>query len=65
MKKFGSELIFISQIMRNGSGTMPIDDSTVPEFVRSDLFKITRLSIIEATYIASGFNTYVVKLKEV
>ena len=58
----GKDLIFISWIKRDGSGTedvsnkdMSSDDETI--------FTLNCLSISEKTYIANEFNSYVVKLK--
>jgi hypothetical protein len=58
----GLKLIFISQINRDGSGTTPVN----PDYIRTlekDDFNLNCLSITENTYIAHGFNSYVVKLK--
>jgi len=73
MRKLGSELIFISWIRRDGSGTVScgtewneksdfpkIDDMS---YVDDELFTITCLSMSQRTFIASGFNSFVVKLK--
>ena len=62
------ELIFISQIKRDGSGTKKVFKKhvkflTTNKSAMKDEFEINRLSISESTYIASGFNSYVVKLK--
>lgn len=59
-RKQGKDLIFISHIKRNGSGTTPIENSTNFE---KEWFTINCLSITEGTHIASGFNSYVVKLR--
>lgn len=68
MKKKSHELEFISMIRRDGSGA-----DLVPELVqvrlkadpcfRNEEYELTSLSITHKTYIASGFNSYVVKLK--
>jgi len=68
MRKNPTELIFISQIKRDGSGTKKIFKKdikhlTTNKFAASEEYEINRLSISEGTYIASGFNSYVVKLK--
>lgn len=68
MKKKAHELIFISQIKRDGSGTKKVFKKdvkflTTNKYAMKDEFEINRLSISESTYIASGFNSYVVKLK--
>ena len=68
MTKKATELIFISRIKRDGSGTSRVFKRELrmltenPSALRDD-FEINRLSISEETYIASGFNSYVVKLK--
>lgn len=62
MKAKGKELEFISVIKSDGSGTTPV--STELSKVRENkTFDLIRLSISEDTYIAVGFNCYVVKLK--
>lgn len=67
MKKKPSELEFISQIKRDGSGVVPCTDDTIKHlnsgFAADEKYKIICLSISEKTYIACGFNSYVVKLK--
>ncbi|MAO66218.1 MAG: hypothetical protein CL666_14580 [Balneola sp.] len=55
------ELEFISRIKADGSGTEPIDELFDPTW--GGPYHLTRLSLSEDTYIASGFNSYVVKLK--
>jgi len=69
MKKKASDLIFISQINRDGSGTTPVPEDYVKmmtenKLCKDDKFKITGLSMTEKTFIASGFNSFVVKLKD-
>lgn len=61
MKK-GSDLIFISQINRDGSGTSPVK-ADYEEYLQDEQFKVNCLSMSSQTYIASGFNSFVVKLK--
>lgn len=61
--RLGSELIFISQIRRDGSGIYPIDEEYL-KYLQKDKFYLNCLSITEKTYIACGFNSFVVKLKE-
>lgn len=63
------DLIFISQIKRDGSGTYPVpkdyqDAMLKNKFMKDELFCVRRLSISENTYIAMGFNSFVVKLKK-
>lgn len=62
MKKLGSELEFISWIKRDGSGTKMVKRRHV-EIMQGDEFEVHRLSLTEDTFIAHGFNAFVVKLK--
>lgn len=68
MKKAkASELVFISRIKRDGLGVEPISTTeqsrlSSAEFC-DDVFVTNRLSITHGTYIASGFNSYVVRYK--
>ena len=62
MKKFGKDLHFISWIKRDGSGTEKVKQSTIYS-MDDELFRLNWLSITSKTFIASGFNSYVVKLK--
>ena len=69
MRKYGNELIFISQINRDGSGTTPVSEKYLKILSTDDNrfrehFKMHRLSLSEDTYIAHGFNAFVVKLKQ-
>ncbi len=58
------ELIFISQIERDGSGVKPVPEKYINFMIKEDeYFDLIRLSITEKTYIASNFNLFVVKLK--
>lgn len=52
------ELDFISRIKRDGSGTVPVKN--IPD----ETFIMRLLSITEKTWIASGVNSFVVKIKE-
>lgn len=63
MKAKGSELIFISRILRDGSGVEIIETQDRMIYMQDTIFKLLRLSITNGTYIASEFNSYVVKLK--
>ena len=70
MEKVARELIFVSQIKRDGSGTFPVPESYLKEMLentlmKDDPFSLRRLSITEDTYIASGFNSFVVRLKPI
>ncbi len=58
----GKDLIFISAISRDGDGTLPLKNIGM-NHLDNDWFKINCLSLTNKTYIASGFNSYVVKLK--
>lgn len=59
----GRRLEFISQINRDGSGTSEIKDG-YHSFMMDETFDLLRLSISEDTYIAHGFNSFVVRLKK-
>jgi hypothetical protein len=64
MKMLGSELIFISRIKRDGSGVeycSGLDMSGLD----NTLFEINCLSGTQKTFIATEFNAYVVKKKQV
>lgn len=73
-KKLGKQLEFISVIKRDGSGVIAIptqwnENSDYPKvdnmaYLDDDIFTISILSLTEKTYIASGFNSFVVKLKQ-
>ena len=62
MKKKGSELEFISQILKDGSRTEKLKDDYVA-MMDDDVFSLTCLSLTYETYIASGLNSFVVKIK--
>ena len=69
----GKALDFISLVKRDGSGTIAVgtewsQDSRHPKtddmsYLDDEKFKINPISLTHKTYIASGFNTWVVKLK--
>lgn len=64
MKKKAKKLEFVSRIKSDGSGTEPVPKGLLENDVfLNEKLKITPLSISNATYIASGFNSFVVKLK--
>lgn len=68
MKKLAKELEFISWIKRDGSGTKKIPKTMLKmmlenEFAKDDEFEINSLSMSNNTFIASGFNSFVVKIK--
>lgn len=66
MRKKAKKLNFISRIKADGSGTEPIPKGLLENdlFLNEEL-KITNLSISNGTYIASGFNSFIVKLKKI
>lgn len=64
MEKLGRDLIFISQINRDGSGTDTNISNDYISMMQDDVFKIFHLSLSEKTFIAIEFNSFVVKLKE-
>lgn len=74
MKRKGKNLDFISFIKRDGTGTIVVGgewDSNLgypktDEMSHLDdyLFTLNRLSLGNKTFIASGFNSWVVKIKE-
>lgn len=68
MKLKAKDLEFISWINRDGSGTTPVSDSMLDMMLNNSLakdeeFKIITLSLTEKTFIASNFNSFVVRLK--
>lgn len=63
MEKKGKELLFISRIFRDGSGVEVIKEQDHMMHVNDTVFNLNCLSITNGTYIASEFNSYVVKLK--
>jgi hypothetical protein len=63
MEKKGKELIFISQINRDGSGTNTNVLKEYIDMMQNDTFKVFHLSLSEKTFIAMEFNSFVVKLK--
>lgn len=69
IKKKAHELIFISQINRDGSGTSKVSESYLKSMLENRLMKdsdfdVRVLSLSEKTFIASNFNSFVVRLKE-
>ena len=68
MKLKAKDLEFVSQIIRDGSGTKKVPESYIKAMLKNrlmkdELFKVRRLSITEDTYIAMAFNSFVVRLK--
>ena len=58
----GKDLVFISRIMRDGSGVEILKDIDMSYHNETE-FKIISLSILNETYLASNFNLYIVKFK--
>ena len=58
----GKELNYISWIKRDGSGTEDISKKDMSYF-DDTTFNINGLSLTNGTYIASEFNSYVVRFK--
>lgn len=73
MEKLGKQLKFLSYIMRDGSGTVTCgsiwnEDMDIPKvdnmkYLDNETFNLTCLSLSERTFIAHGFNSFVVRLK--
>lgn len=68
MKCKAEDLIFINQISRDGLELIKVTDKTLKHmkenrFAREEIFELNTLSLTEETFIASGFNSYIVKLK--
>ncbi len=68
MKKQAHELEFISEINRDGSGTIPVPESYLKamlenKFMKDEYFDVRCLSLSEKTFIASNFNSFVVRIK--
>lgn len=65
MKATAKELEFISQIKRDGSGVIEITNIDLEYFrLYNDKFDLYCLSKTHETFIAHGFNSFVVKLKK-
>lgn len=62
-RMLGMELNFISRILRDGSGTEKVESSLLAH-LNNERFDVSCLSVTNGTYIAAGFNSFVVKLKE-
>ena len=68
VRKKANELIFISQVDRDGLGTSSVPESYLKAVIENSLMKdeyydLHSLSITNGTFIAINFNSYVVKLK--
>jgi len=67
MKIKAKKLIFVSRIERDGSGVIPVSEDMnilLQKCKFNPKYKLNPLSLSNKTYIASGFNSYVVKLKK-
>lgn len=58
----GSDLIFLKRISGDGEELIKINNGD--HSFDTDNYKLTNLSISQGTYIAHGFNSYIVKLKK-
>jgi hypothetical protein len=63
MKRYASELIFISRISADGESVSLNVENNLTEYERKEIYKLRPLSISKKTWIASSMSTYVVKLK--
>jgi len=71
MNELGHRLEFISWIKRDGSGVVMIPsprNESEPKlddmsYVNNERFELNPLSLSQGTFIASGFNSFVVRLK--
>lgn len=63
MKILGKDLVFISQINRDGSGVHKVADDYIAMML-DETFRVRCLSLTENTYIATNFNSFVVRLRE-
>lgn len=69
MKAKAHELEFISQIKRDGSGVKKVPESYLRSMLENPLmngevYNLTPLSLTKETFIAHGFNSFIVKLKK-
>lgn len=62
MNKLGKDLEFISRIKRDGTEVEPVLDDLVLSLDET-WFRVIPLSLNAGTFIAMGFNCYIVKLK--
>jgi len=62
-KAKGSVLIFISSIKRDGSGVSDVSNTSMSH-LNNTVFKLNTLSLTNKTYIASEFNSYVVRIAQ-
>ena len=59
----GKDLIFISRILRDGTGVAMMPPNYDASHLDKVNFNMNSLSITNGTFIACEFNSYVVKLK--
>ena len=69
----GKDLEFISFIKRDGSGTIAVGThwnllseypkTDIVDYMDDEIFELKVLSLSQKTYIAHGFNSWVVKIK--
>jgi hypothetical protein len=59
----GHRLEFIAWIHRDGSGVTPMAGKNT-SVIEREVYGLQSLSITQGTYIASAFNSYVVRLKD-
>ncbi len=63
LKKFACDLEFISRIERDGKSVTPVDEKTLKTLkYQNEEFEVRCLSMSEETFIASNFNSYIVKI---
>lgn len=67
LHKKAYQLTFISQINRDGSGTTPVSKDYLKmmrtnKLAKDDVFELRTLSLSQRTFIAHGFNSFVVRL---
>jgi hypothetical protein len=73
MKYKGKQLDFISFIKRDGTGTIMVGtkwdkNKSYPKvddmsYLDDEIFEVTCLSLSNKTFIASGFNSFVVRIR--
>ncbi len=63
MKKKAHQLEFISWIHRDGKGTEIVPLDMLEDILENnEVFEVNNLSLKHSTFIASGFNSFVVKV---
>lgn len=63
MERYAKELHFISKLKPDGTKLELLPEAADEVLRSNDIYKLTCLSITHKTWVASGMNTYVVKLK--